>query len=318
MEKTFDCVLCGSCVADILVRPVRLDAPIGEGTLIQVDPIEVTTGGIVSNAGIAMAKLGMKIAAFSYVGNDEWASVIQKKYQQEGIDTSRLLTHPTGATSTTVVLIDPSGERSFAHSVGAPMLMDAGVFHQHLDVFARSRMMVVGYYSLMPNLEGDLPEVFAAVRRSDCLTVLDAAGHGGGMQPLDRILPHLDVYVPSRAEAAHQTGETDPKKIIDTFRQCGAPGLLGVKLGSEGALLSPAAGQYVKIECVPAPGPIVDTTGAGDCFYAGLLAGLLKGMSVEQAGRLAAATGACCVTGMGATAGLRNYHETARLAGLTG
>ena len=56
------------------------------------------------------------------------------------------------------------------------------------------------------------------------------------------ILPHLDVYCPSRAEAEHQTGQTDPQKIIDTFRQCGAPGLLGVKLGSEGALLSPGGG----------------------------------------------------------------------------
>jgi len=316
MEKTFDCVLCGSCVADILVRPVPLDAQIGFGKLLHVDPIEVTTGGIVSNTGVAMAKLGMKVAAFSYVGRDDWASVIRRKYEAEGIDTDRLLTHPTGATSTTVVLIDPSGERSFAHSVGAPILMDGPMFHQHMDLFARSRMMVFGYYSLMPNLEGDLPDVLAAIRRSGCLTVLDAAGDGGTMQPLDRILPHLDVYVPSRAEAAHQTGQTDPKEIIEAFRACRAPGLLGVKLGSEGALLSPAAGRYVEIPCLPAPGPVIDTTGAGDCFYAGLLTGVLRDMSVEDAGRLAAATGACCVTGMGATAGLKDFHATARLAGL--
>ena len=91
---------------------------------------------------------------------------------------------------------------------------------------------------------------------------------------------------------------------------------MGVKLGSEGALLSPRAGEYVEIPQVVPPGPVVDTTGAGDCFYAGLLTGLLKGMSVERAGRLAAAAGACCVTGLGATAGLRDYQETARLAGL--
>jgi len=278
MEKTFDCVLCGSCVADILVRPVPLDVPIGEGKLIPADPIEVTTGGIVSNAGIAMARLGMKVAAFSYVGRDTWASVIREKYKAEGVDTGRLLTHPTAATSTTVVLIDLSGERSFAHSVGAPLLLNGSVFQEHFEVFARSRMMVVGYYSLMPSLEDDLPEVFAAVRRTGCLTVLDAAGDGGGMQPLDRILPHLDVYVPSHAEATHQTSQADPKKIIEVYRQCGAPGLLGVKLGSDGALLSPAAGEYIKIQCVAAPGPIIDTTGAGDCFYAGLLTGLLKGM----------------------------------------
>ena len=104
------------------------------------------------------------------------------------------------------MLIDPSGERSFAHCVGAPKLMDKALFLEHLDLFARSRMMLIGYYSLMPNLEGDLPEVLAAIRKTGCQTALDAAGDGGTMQPLDRILPHVDVYVPSHNEATHQTG----------------------------------------------------------------------------------------------------------------
>jgi len=315
-EETFDCVLCGSCVVDILVRPVPLDSPIGGGKLLAAEPIEVTTGGIVSNTGVALARLGMKVAAFTYVGRDEWAAVIRKKYQAEGLDTDRLIAHPTDATSTTAVLIDPSGERSFLHCVGAPKLMDKALFLQNMDLFARCRMAVVGYYSLMPNLEGDLPEIFAAIRQTGCRTALDAAGEGGGLQPLDRILPQLDVYVPSRAEATHQTGLTDPQKILETFRSCGAPGLLGVKLGVQGALLSPAPGEYLEVASVPPPGPVVDTTGAGDCFYAGLLTGLLHGMQVADAGRLAAATGACCVSGLGATAGLRGYDETMRLAGL--
>ncbi len=316
MAKTLDCVLCGSCVVDILVRPVPLEVPIGGGKLLPAEPIEVTTGGIVSNTGVAMARLGMKVAAFTYVGNDDWAGVIRRKYEAEGIDAAFLMTHPTGATSTTAVLIDPTGERSFAHCVGAPKLMDKKSFLDHLNLFSKSRMCLVGYYSLMPNLESDLPEVFAAIRATGCQTALDAAGDGGALKPLDRILPHLDVFVPSRDEATHQTGHTDPQKILETFRSCGAPGLLGVKLGSKGALLSPAPGQYLEVSSVTPPGPVVDTTGAGDCFYAGLLTGLLRGMPVADAGRLAAATGACCVSGLGATAGLRGYDETMRLAGL--
>jgi len=318
MEKTIDCVVCGSCVVDILVRPVPLESPIGGGRLIITDPIAVTTGGLVSNSGIAMAKLGMKAAAFSYVGHDDWAAVVRQKFEAERLDASHLLTHPTAATSTTAVLIDPSGERSFAHCVGAPKLMRQQDFLDHLDLFARSRMALVGYYSLMPNLEEDLPELFARLRQMGCQTALDAAGDGGAMQPLDRILPHLDFYVPSLSEAVHQTGETDPRRILECFRGCGAPGLLGVKLGTQGALLSPADGEFLSIDLVKAPGPVVDTTGAGDSFFAGLLVGLLRGMSLADAGRLGAATGACCVTALGATAGLRDFGATMRLAGLSG
>ena len=266
MTKTLDCVLCGSCVADILVRPVPLDQPIGGGRLIQVEPLQLESGGIVSNSGIAMARLGMAAAAFSYVGNDHWGVFLRQRLESEGMDIAGLLTHPTEATSTTAVLIDPSGERSFAHCVGAPKLMDKRMFLENLELFARSRMMLLGYYSLMPQLEGDLPEVFAAIRQTGCKTAMDAAGSGGGMKPLDRILPHLDVYVPSHAEATHQTGKTDPRAILDAYRDCGARRAIGRQARRERRLLSPAAGQFVEISCVPPPGPLLDTTGAGDCF----------------------------------------------------
>jgi fructokinase len=65
---------------------------------------------------------------------------------------------------------------------------------------------------------------------------------------------------------------------------------------------------------VPAPGPVVDTTGAGDSFLAGLITGVLRGMPLSEAGLLGAATAACCVTGLGATAGLRSFDDTLRLA----
>ncbi|MBI1372241.1 MAG: hypothetical protein GC159_05700 [Phycisphaera sp.] len=317
-DKTIDCVVCGSCVVDMLVKPVPLESAIGGGRLIHVDPIQISTGGIVSNSGIAMTRLDMRTAAFTYVGNDAWGPMLRQRYSEEGMDASRVMTHPTGATSTTAVLIDPSGERSFAHCVGATKLMNKQLYLDNLDLFARSRMTLIGYYSMMPNLQDDLAEVLAAIRGVGCQTALDAAGDGGGMQPLDRILPHLDVYCPSHGEAEHQTGESDPKKIIDAFRACGAPGLVGVKLGSDGAMLSPAAERYIKIDAIKPPGDVLDTTGAGDSFYAGLLTGLLRGMDAAEAGRLAAATGSCCVTGFGATAGLRGYNETAQLAGIAG
>ncbi|MEX0585943.1 MAG: carbohydrate kinase family protein [Pirellulales bacterium] len=314
MVKAFDCVVVGSCVVDVLARPVELAAPIGRGRLVESEPLRLTTGGIVSNAGIAMARLGLRVAAFSYVGRDEWAAVIRQRYAAEGIDTEHLVEHPTQATSTSVVLIDPSGERSFVHCAGAPRALDKEALLARLELFARSRAMMIGYYPLMTRLQGDLPEVFAAIRATGCLTALDAAGDGGTMDPLARILPHVDFYVPNEIEGAHQTGETDPRAMIGVYREAGASRFVGIKLGERGALLSPRPGEFVEVAVVPAPGAVVDTTGAGDCFYAGLLAGVLRGLDASSAGRLAAATGACCVTGVGATSAVRGYEETAALA----
>jgi sugar/nucleoside kinase (ribokinase family) len=314
MDKTLDVIVCGSCVVDVLVRPVPLDSAIGGGQLVRTEPLLLTTGGIVSNAGITLARLGMRTAAFTYVGNDDWANVIHTRYTAEGVDTSHLATHTSAPTSTTAVLIDPTGERSFLHAVGAPKLLDKQVFLTNLDFFARSRVMLLGYYPLIPNLQQNLPEVLAAIRHAGCQTALDAAGDGGSMEPLAECLPQIDFYVPSFKEASHQTGESDPEKIVGFYRAAGAKGLLGVKLGTDGALLSRRAGEFIEISAVKPPGEVIDTTGAGDCFYGGLLAGILRGMSVADAGKLAAAAGACCVTGLGATSAIRGYDETAKLA----
>jgi sugar/nucleoside kinase (ribokinase family) len=78
-------------------------------------------------------------------------------------------------------------------------------------------------------------------------------------------------------------------------------------------VLSPAADHVIDVPCVAPPGPVVDTTGAGDSWLAGLVMGLVRGMPVEAAARVGAATAACCVTRAGATAGLRGFDETMRL-----
>ncbi|TWT76013.1 putative sugar kinase YdjH [Posidoniimonas polymericola] len=316
MQASRDVVVCGSCVVDVLVRPVPLDRPIGGGQLVRTEPLELAPGGIVSNAGVTLARLGMRVAAFTYVGRDAWGELLRSRYEGEGIDTRGLLPHDQAPTSTTAVLVDPAGERSFLHAVGAPKLLDKQAFFANRELFAASRAMLLGYFPLLPKLGPDLPEVLQFIQDAGCLTAMDAAGDGGTLEGLAPSLPWLDLYVPSLNEAAHQTGLTDPEQILSAYREAGATGTIGVKLGCEGALLSSKPGEFVSVAAVKPPGPVVDTTGAGDCFLGGLLCGVLRGLPLPDAGRLAAACGARCVTEMGATTALGDYGSTARLAGL--
>ncbi len=317
MSKKFDCVVCGSCTVDILVKPIDLEQPIGADRLFSVEPIVAATGGIVCNSGTVFSRMGLRTAVFTYVGHDEWGRVVRSQLHNNGIETEFLLEHPDMPTSTTVVMIDSSGQRSFAHCQGAPKRLNRDVFMSRMSFFAECRAMLLGYFSLLPELEGDLPDVLDAVQKAGCLTALDTAGDGGSLNRLTPALPFLDFYVPSLGEAMKQTGLNHPQDILALYRKCGMRGVLGIKLGAKGALLSGVDGELIEVATVKPPGPIIDSTGAGDAFFAGLLTGVLKEMSLAEAGKFAAACGACCVTGLGATAGMRGIEETKKLAGLS-
>lgn len=316
-DREFECLVCGLATVDIVARPVPLDAPLGPSRLVPCDRIAATTGGLVSNSGIALAKLGIRAAACAYLGADPWADFVRGRYQAAGLDTTQLLTHPSLGTPVTLVLVDAEGERSFLFELGAAADFGAASLHARRPLFERCRAVLYGYYSLVPERDLEIAQILRMARAAGCLTALDAAGSGGSLEPLRVILPECDVYFPSYAEARHQTGLDEPAAMIEAFRAAGARGVVGLKLGRQGALVSPAPGQVVPIAPVAPPGPVIDTTGAGDAFFAGLIAGLLRGRSVVEACRLAAAAGACCVTGLGASAGLRDFQETSRLAGLS-
>jgi len=310
----FDAAVVGTCVADILVRPVPLTQSIGGGRLFHVDPLEVTTGGIVCNTGIGLARLGLSVAAVSLVGGDLWGGLVRERLAAEGLDTTGIEAAAAAATSTTAVLIDASGERSFAHHVGACAAIDLAWIRRQRPLFARADWVILGYAGLLPGLEPDIAAAVAAIRDCGCRVALETGGDGGRLADVAPALPLLDCYVPSLDEAAAQTGCDDPLAIVARYRELGAAKIVGVKLGSRGTLLSPAPGELHAIPCLPAPGPVVDTTGAGDALLAGLVAGLIRGLPPFDAGLLGAANAACCVTAAGATAGLRSFAETSSLA----
>src|SRR5438128_7040683 len=120
----YDAAIFGLIVADLICEPMDIRNPPPPGGLHLINSISLTTGGNVCNAGIAMAKLGMRVAAAGMVGKDVLGSAVRERLELEGVDTSSMFESDTAQTSATVVAVEPGGERVFFHTPGATPLLD--------------------------------------------------------------------------------------------------------------------------------------------------------------------------------------------------
>lgn len=302
-----DVIVCGSCVVDLPCLSIELASPIGKDQTHPIEPIVPTCGGITCNTGIALRRLGISSGVLTYVGDDHWGEIIRRDLATEGVDTTHLITHPTAPTTAVALLVDHDGERSFlapgittaTKSIDAPFVLD------RLDSIRSAKWFVAGYFSRMPALEPDLAECMAAIRATGCKTALDVGGDGGTWENIAPVLPHLDLYLPSLHEAQFQTGLLAPREILTKYRDAGAPGIIGLTMGANGAIVLGPDGDPREVPAAVPPSPVIDTTGAGDCFLAGFLAGLIRGLPLSGAATLAAETGAAATTARGGYAGIR-------------
>ena len=305
-----DAAIFGLIVADLIASPMDLRHPPDPGVLVQIDTIELTTGGNVCNTGMAMAKLGAKVAAAGMVGDDILGTALVDRLERAGMDVSCVFADSRAQTSSTVVAVEPGGERVFFHTPGATKLLDSAAFRRCLPLFGRCAYVQVGYFGLLPSLHADLPVVLRELKEHAPRTKIafDTVNPPAARELLPPILPHVDLFCPSRTEAQVLTGETDPAKMVAAFRRHMRPGtLIGIKLDAEGCLLDDGNRSIFcpayKINCV-------DTTGAGDTWFGGLLVALQKNMPLEQAGKFANRVAADCCTALGASAGVRSFDET--------
>jgi sugar/nucleoside kinase (ribokinase family) len=305
-----DAAIFGLIVADVIAEPLDLRNPPAPGGLVLARSVTLTTGGNVCNTGVAMAKLGMRVAAAGLVGDDVLGAAVTEKLRAEGVDTSAVFPAGRAQTSATVVAVEPGGERCFFHTPGATALLDADAFRRCIPTFARCKYVQVGYFGLLPSLTADLPQVLKELKAAapETRVALDTVNPPDTWARLQPILPHVDLFCPSRTEAAALTGETSPHQMVAAFRRHMRPGtLVGIKLDADGCYLDDGRVSVTvpayKIDCV-------DTTGAGDTWFGGLLTGLIRGMPLEQAGKFANRAAADCCTALGASAGVKGFDDT--------
>jgi len=284
----------GNAVADVLARPVDQLAP--SGTSQPLEDVALGPGGNCINTAIALARLGVPVRAAAAIGDDRFGQFLRDRVRSEGIDDADLVTLPGAKTSTSIVLIESSGERRFLHLRGVSALLSA----EHLNWGHVEGARIFHYASAfaLPAFDAAcLEPTLKRARELGCLTSVNICWdvRGRWLNLIQPALAHTDFIFPNRDEGRQLTGESEPAAIAARLRELGVKTVI-VKLGAAGCYVESAEGAFTMPGFAVKP---IDTTGAGDCFAAGFLAAISRGKSLADAARYANAAGALATLGLG-------------------
>ncbi len=284
----------GDLVLDVIL-PVRL--PVQPGAH-QESPLRRLEPGGAGNFMVAARRMGLSVSAAGAVGADALGTLILEALSAEGVDVSCVVREPDSTSTLVIVLTDQqSGEHTFIGNYGQgpdvayPPALDA--------VIARADALFVQGYTLSEH------RVVSMARRS-----IERAREVGVPVMLDAgpfmayVPPDLKAWAVAQSAVVLATEDeiplvADGQSGPEAWRAVLAKGprLLVIKRGAAGCMLVTAEGA----EEVPGfPAPVTDTVGAGDCFDAAFLAGLLHSLPLRQCARLANAMGAAVVGRVGA------------------
>jgi sugar/nucleoside kinase (ribokinase family) len=304
MSHAIDVLCAGIIVADHVCTPISyLPAP---GELVMADSMPLTIGGCAANAAVDLVKMGVRAAVLGRVGGDVFGRIVADSLRTAGVDVSLMQVSAKAETSQTMIVNVAGQDRRFIHTFGANAEFSARDIP--LAQVKQCRVLYLGGYLLMPNVRADeLTEVFAAARQAGVATVLDVVTPGPGeyLPRLDRLLPHVDVFLPNNHEAELITGEKDPLRQAELFHKLGAKTVV-ITMGGDGSLL---LSDKLRLRAGVYSVPFVDGSGGGDAFDAGYIYGLLNQMSTEDCLRVASALGASCVRAVGTTPGVFTRAE---------
>jgi len=258
-----------------------------------VDAATLTVGGSGAILACGAAKLGLRVAISTVVGDDLFGRFMRDALSEAGVDTSGIGVDDAMQTGITVVL-SGADDRAILTMPGTI----AGLRSELIDpsLLARARHVHVSSYYLQTALAPALPTLFDEIRAAGATTSLDPNWDPSGVwdSGLLDLLPKVDVFLPNAMEATRSAHTSDLEGAVRAL--AARARLVVVKNGDRGALAGEGDSVY-RVDGVLTQA--VDTTGAGDSFDAGFLTAWLNGEPVDRALAIANACGSLSTRAMG-------------------
>jgi len=206
-----EAVVAGHICLDVFPTLAGSTALFRPGQTIEAGPVLFSTGGPVSNTGLALHKLGATVRLMAKIGTDLFGQAIHQILESHGPGLSEELILAQGEASSYSIILSPEGaDRMFIHAPGCNATFGADdVCYDALDT---ARLFHFGYPPLMERMYAhdgvELAAIFQRVQALGLTTSLDlsmpdpntTAGRANWHAILRATLPHVDVFLPSAEE----------------------------------------------------------------------------------------------------------------------
>ena len=300
-------ILCiGSVTTDVIIKPVdHLPDP---GVLQFIDSSKMFVGGCAANASIDLAKLGVPVSLICKLGKDLFGNFVYDTAKAHGVDVKGVIMDDSVQTTTSIVCVTSDGERSFLYNGGSTSSLALEEISD--EVLQDCDIVFIAGALLTHKLDGEpAAKLFKRAQEMGKYTVMDTAFDPTGrwMKGVEAALPYLDLFMPSIEEAREIAGKQDFEEIAQVFFAHGVKNVI-IKAGKKGAYIHEGGKEgYFAPTYLSIKPP--DSTGAGDSFCAGFLAGLAQGFNYKKSAQLGNAVGTHCVMEMGAYTGIKPLSE---------
>ena len=269
-----------------------------EGEEIFTDRFSLCIGGGVPGTMITLGRLGIECKTVTELSDDMFSSFALSEFRKAGVEPVNVFHGEKVAVNITAAAITEN-DRTFWSYGNTEDSAKAEEIYSALKGAAAVAM------------HESFTEVYRRLKEEGTTVILDTGFiEGMSLESFRERLLIADYYLPNRKEATLITGQSDPKKAAEVLSEY--LDIAIVKLDKDGCLIyDKNSYTYVKSidEFVH-----VDSTGAGDAFFAGFMFGIMTGEPVERCVLFGNITGGKCVTAVGCTTAYVNREELYAMA----
>ncbi len=293
----------GIFVADLVFFGEKIPV---EGETILGKNFVIGPGGKGSNQAVAAAKAGAKTYFISKIGDDQFGSMATEIYKNSGVDFSNVIISKDHSTGAAGILVN---EGTGANAINVFPGAAGAITIEDID---KAEETIKNSSIFLTQLEAPKDVVTYALKKANSLNVKTILNPAPAAEIDESLFSMIDYFTPNETEASFYVDHNvetheDAEKAAMQLLEKGIKNVI-ITLGEKGAFFANSEEKF-SLHIANISNPVVDTTGAGDAFNAGLATALTEGQNIKDALKFASATAGLSTTKIGTANSMPSREE---------